>query len=234
MEAYLPSDEESRRDTDALSVLMTECMRKSGHTLPPPVDLPRLGPKTLTDWRYGIHDAALSARRGYHPDAEEQAAYGAAMEKAAVSGGSGEYTRAENECGIQSRQRLSGSDKPAGELARSLGNDAFLRAKREPEVVAAFAAWSACMKEGGYSYREPFDANDDPRFGAQEVSRAEIDTAMADLACRSRTSVARIWFDAEARLQRTVFDQQAPALKAEREEWDAALRKAAEVLGDAR
>ncbi|BFO16065.1 hypothetical protein SHKM778_24530 [Streptomyces sp. KM77-8] len=43
-----------------------------------------LGGTTLTDWRYGIHDAALASTRGYHPDAAQQEAYDEAMEAGAV------------------------------------------------------------------------------------------------------------------------------------------------------
>ncbi|MFJ8473676.1 hypothetical protein [Kitasatospora sp. NPDC094011] len=234
MEAYLPTDEEYRRYGKAMHARVSECMRKAGYTPQPLVDVPPIGGRTLTDRRYGIHDETLSAKRGYHVDAQQQAAYDAAMQESAVSKLGPEGNRAEFECGTQSKHWFGGGDKTLGALAQELGNDAFLRAKREPEVVAAFKAWSSCMKERGYSYKEPFDANDDPRMTGREVSKPEIDTALADIACRTRSNVAKIWYDAEVRLQKDAFDKQAPALQAERKELDAILKKTADVLGGTR
>lgn len=230
MEAHLPTDEESRRFGRAMTTLVGDCMRKAGHAYSAPPELPRLGPKTLTDWRYGIHDAALSAERGYHPDAAEQAAYDAAIAKGLAAGTTGAAAEAEQACGVQSKQRLGGGDRTWGALAQTLGNDAFVRSKREPEVVAAFGAWSSCMKERGFVYKEPLDASDDRRFKGTDVSRTEIDTALADLACRARSNVAKVWFDAEVRLQEQALEQRVPALQTERRELDAALRKSADVL----
>lgn len=231
LEAYLLTDQEDAQIRRAMNSLTEQCMRKAGYTSwSPAPDLPKLGPKTLTDWRYGIHDADLSSKRGYHPDAAEQAAYDAAMEKTAVDGTTGDTAKALSNCAQQSKQQVGGGDKTYGELAQSLANDAFLRSKQEPEVTTVFGQWSACMKESGYNYKQPLDASDDQRFGGRDVTQLEIDTALADLKCRDRTKVAWIWYQAETRLQKDSGEKNAQALRSARTDLDAAVKHAAAVL----
>ncbi|AUG78590.1 hypothetical protein CFP65_3810 [Kitasatospora sp. MMS16-BH015] len=235
MEAYLPTDAENRQLGRASAALMESCMHKAGFTAwQPAPDLPKLGPKTLTDWRYGIHEKALSSKRGYHTDAAEQEAYDVAMQAGALDGTTPENAQTRSSCADKTVGALGRTGKTYGELAQQLGNDAYLRAKQEPEVVAAFKQWSDCMKESGYSYKEPMDANDDQRFSGRDVSREEIATALADLGCRSRTQVALVWYRAEVGLQQAALEQNAQALRAERQELDAVVKKAAGVLADAR
>ncbi|WP_329492673.1 hypothetical protein [Kitasatospora herbaricolor] len=234
LEAYLPSkteDDQLRRATNSLN---QSCMAKAGFAdWKPAPELPKLGPKTLTDWRYGIHDQELSSKRGYHPDAAEQSAYDEAMQKGAVSGLSGKAAETLDSCGSQSKQRIGGGDKTYGELAQRLSSDAGLRAKQQPEVTAAFKAWSGCMKQSGYSYKEPLDASDDPKFNSKDVTRLEVDTALADLKCRTSTNVAKIWYDAEVKLQKEAEEKNAPALRAERKELDSYIKNAATALSGA-
>ncbi|BFV54953.1 hypothetical protein KCMC57_up00570 [Kitasatospora sp. CMC57] len=231
MEAYLPSDAEQAQLRKASTALTHDCVRKSGNTAWTPAPaLPKLGPKTLTDWRYGIHDQGLSAKRGYHPDLAEQAAYDAALRVGLVDGTDVLDPATLSSCGRQAAEALGGGQKTYGELAQRLANEAFIRSKQEPEVAEKFKQWSACMKESGRSYKEPLDASDDSRFTGSDVTQPEIDTALADLACRGRTGVAKTWFDAEARLQKAAQEQNAQALRAERGELDRAIKKAAGVL----
>ncbi|MFJ4094150.1 hypothetical protein ACIPYS_21425 [Kitasatospora sp. NPDC089913] len=233
LEAYLMSDEELSQLGRAMSSLTEDCMRDAGRSnyraLP---QLPKAGPKTLTDQRYGSHDAVLAGTRGYHPDAAEKAAHDAAVEAMVASGTRGEDAVAENGCGQQAKQRIG--DAQAGfQLAERLANEAFLKAKQEPEVTAAFTQWSACMKESGYNYREPLDASDDPKFG-REVTKAEIDTALTDLKCRTRTDVAWIWYEAEARLQKDAAEKNAQALHAARTNLDSTVKNISAVLAGKR
>lgn len=231
LEAYLPSEEEDGQLRRAFGSLVEECVHRAGFTeWHPAAALPKLGPKTLTDWRYGIHDAELSATRGYHPDAAEQAAYDAVAQEAALDGSDKADSATLYSCGQQSAQKMGRGDKTYGELAQRLANEAFTRSKREPAVVAAFAQWSACMKESGYAYKEPLDASDDPAVNGRDVTQPEIDTAMADLGCRKRTDVAKVWYDAEVSLQKKAEEDNAQALHDERKMLDDALKSAARTV----
>lgn len=227
------SDDESSQLGRAMSALTEDCMHKAGYSdYKAAPELPKVGPKTLTDLRYGNHDAALAAKQGYHPDPAQKAAHDAAIAAWATSGVKGAEATAENGCGQQAKQKIG--DAQAGfQQAQELANDAYTKAKQEPEVAAASKQWSACMKESGYSYKEPMDAGDDPKFG-RDVTKAEIDTALADLKCRDRTDVAWTWYQAEVRLQKDAAEKNAPALQAARKNLDVTMKNVASVLAGKR
>ncbi|MEV0416557.1 hypothetical protein AB0I68_38970 [Streptomyces sp. NPDC050448] len=233
MEAYLLSDDERSQVAKAKAMLIGDCMKKAGfgkwHAAP---ELPKAGPKTLTDWRYGIHDGELAQRRGYKPDEAEQAAYEAAVNEGAVDGTSteGPDGKALQVCIGEARTKLGGSPAAFGEEAQKLGNEAFVRSKEEPAVVTAFQAWSSCMKEQGYAYKQPLDASDDQRFHGRDVTPLEISTATADIACRNRTHVAKIWWEAEVKLQTVSLEKSAEALNKARKDLDASMKAVADVL----
>ncbi|MEV0281697.1 hypothetical protein AB0I22_35660 [Streptomyces sp. NPDC050610] len=201
VEAYMPSPQQAHLVANTRDELISQCMDKAGYSSwKSAPDLPELGGKTLTDWRYGIHDAALASTRGYHPAAEEQKAYDEAMEIGAVdkSGAPKEAVRA---CAEKADGDIPVA-QPA-DIVQQISGDAFMESQENPKVVAAFAQWSTCMKSSGYSYKKPLDASDDLRFGdPHKVSKLEVETAEADLTCRGKYDVARVWFDAESTLQR--------------------------------
>ncbi|WP_229699040.1 hypothetical protein [Wenjunlia tyrosinilytica] len=246
IEAYLPTDDEQKQISRAENTLIGDCMDRFGFDWHPAPELPKLGPKTLTDWRYGIHDAALADKRGYKPDADEQAAYDEAMERGAVdgttSGGpdakvlSGQIAKVAGKdvpaggCAGQAKRKVTGGKPETPRLAQQISNDAFTRSKRDAKVAEAFRRWSSCMKDSGYPYKEPMDASDDPRFAAADVTTREIATATADIACRKRHHVAKLWFDAEVKLQNTAIETHAEELSAERKNLDTAVKRAARVL----
>jgi hypothetical protein len=234
IEAYLPTDDERSQLYRAKVALIGDCMKEAGYAeWRAAPELPKLGPKTLTDWRYGIHDEELAARRGYKPEAAEQAAYDEAVRAGAVDGtaSGGREDKALSQCAQESMESLGGADAAEyGVLAESLSNETFLRSKREPEVVKAFAAWSSCMKSKGYSYKEPLDANDDPRFASAKPTKLELSTATADIACRQDTKVARTWWEAEVRLQKEAVERNAESLDEGREKLDNSVKDAAAVL----
>ncbi|MFG2813778.1 hypothetical protein [Streptomyces sp. NPDC048410] len=229
----------------AKKILVGDCMKDFGFTWAPTPDLPKVGPKTLTDWRYGIHDMALAKERGYKPAAKEQVAYDAALKKGAVDGTTADSPEAR---ALDGRLKEVGGRKvPAGgcvgaanrgvdaeavqaRTALGLANAAFVKAQQEPQVVRAFADWSACMKRGGYTYKAPLDASDDRRFSGPQVSPQEIATATTDITCRQKTDVARIWFQAESDLQKKAIDDHAEELSTEHHEIDSAVRKASQIV----
>ncbi|MFJ6757513.1 hypothetical protein ACIQNK_21105 [Streptomyces sp. NPDC091273] len=233
MEAYLPSDDERRQMAQAKAALIGDCMKSAGYAQwRAAPELPKVGPKTLTDWRYGIHDGDLAKRRGYKPEAAEQEAYDAAVNVGAVDGTSanGPDGQALQACRGEVHTKLKGDVVDYSEEAQKLGNEAYVRSKEEAEVVAAFQAWSSCMKEGGYDYKQPLDASDDPRFGGPDVTPDEIAAATTDIACRDRTKVAKTWWEAETRLQTAALEKHAESLNKARKDMDAASKAAADAL----
>jgi hypothetical protein len=205
IEAYMLTKAQARLVSDTQGDLLDQCMAKAGHPAwTPPPDLPTLGGKTLTDWRYGIHDAALAAERGYHPDAEEQKAYDAAMGAGAV-----DKTGADESTVRGCVEQVNGqvpSASPRADLVQKISGEAFIQAGKDPQVIRVFAEWSSCMKDKGFTYAKPMDANDDPAFGDPTVvTDTEVATAKADIQCRDKLDVEKTWFDAETKLQQAAI-----------------------------
>ncbi|MFD9885162.1 hypothetical protein ACFWZT_27280 [Streptomyces alboflavus] len=202
VEAYMPTATQARVVSQSRDQLLDQCMSAAGYdSWEPAPDLPELGGKTLTDWRYGVHDARLSAERGYHPAAGEQEAYDKAMEAGAVDE-SGADDATLRGCVEQVDGKVPDTQPPA--MVQEISGKSFEKSQQAPEVVAVFAKWSSCMKGKGHGgYKRPLDASDDPRFtDPEKVTGAEIATAKADIACRDTYDVARTWFDAESKIQR--------------------------------
>ncbi len=219
IEAYMPTRQQARLVSGTRDELIDRCVERAGYPeWKPAPDLPELGGKTLTDWRYGIHDAGLAATRGYHPAAGEQETYDAAMAEGAVDE-SGTPDDVVHGCVTEVDGDVP-SLQPEG-IVQQVSGEAFKESLKDPKVVTAFAKWSACMKDKGYSYEKPMDANDDVRFAdPYKVSDLEIATAKADIACRNAADVARTWFDAESAIQTakiadhlTEFNDAAEAVK---------------------
>lgn len=249
IQGYLPSDSARSQILQAKKQLVGDCMKTFGFSWTPSPDLPRIGGKTFVDWRYGIHDLALSKERGYKPAAADQAAYDEAMNDGAVDGttggadaqvldGTGPRTVngikvPKGGCVGQADRRID-TQATQTNTAQQISSRTFIQSKSDSRVVKAFAAWSACMKEKGYTYAAPLDASDDPRFASPEVTPLEIATATADIGCRDRTNVAKVWFDAETDQQTKAIEDKAEQLEQESDALDAAVKKAADVVAGTR
>ncbi|MFI0154336.1 hypothetical protein [Streptomyces lydicus] len=211
IEAFMPSKAEVRLITSTRDSLIDQCMKRAGYDAwSPAPDLPELGGKSLVDWRYGIHDPALAAARGYKPDADEQAAYDQAIEKGAVDE-TGADPSVLKGCVQQTDGTVPASQQAP--LAQQISSESYKESMKDPTVVGVFAKWSACMAGKGYTYSKPMDANDDVRFSdPHRVSAEEKDTAKADVACREKNHVEKTWFDAEVSLQKTAIKANQKAL----------------------
>ncbi len=225
IESYMPTAQQARLVSSTRDELIDRCMDGSGYPQwKPAPDLPALGGTTLTDWRYGIHDAELASTRGYHPAATQQEAYDEAMELGAVdtSGAPDSEVRA---CVAE----IDGQVPPAqpADIVQRVSGEAFQESMADPTVVEVFTKWSACMKTKGYEYENPMDANDDPRFNdPEQVTDLEIATANSDIACRDKYDVARTWFDVESTIQRNKIAQHLDKFNAAAESARETIRKA--------
>ncbi|MGW0565589.1 hypothetical protein ACWDZ4_34635 [Streptomyces sp. NPDC003016] len=225
IETYMPTRAETRLISGARDSLIDECMKSAGYEKwNPAPDLPTLGGKTLTDWRYGIHDAEKAAKRGYHPGAAEQEAYDQALSAGAVD------TSGADEGTLRNCVQTVDEQAPAAQpdhLVQKIDGEAYKEAAKDPKVTAVFAKWSSCMKAKGYSYEKPMDANEDSRFSdPHEVTELEIATATADVACRDRYGVEKVWFDTEVPLQQQAIKANQTALDGVRADNKAAAAKA--------
>ncbi|AMW12987.1 hypothetical protein A4E84_27945 [Streptomyces qaidamensis] len=223
VETFAPTKAQTRMVSATRDELIDACMDGKGFPeWTPAPDLPDLGGTTLTDWRYGIHDAQEARAHGYHPDPAAQNAYDDALSRDK----SGDTDRgALRSCVDQADggvPRLAVSP-----LVNQIGGYSYQTAREAPEVQKAFQQWSECMKTKGFAYAQPMDAAEDSRFlSADEATELEKDTAVADVACRDKANVEKTWFDAEARIQEQEISKSRAALDEQRAGIKTAVAKA--------
>ncbi|PTM99475.1 hypothetical protein [Streptomyces sp. VMFN-G11Ma] len=227
IEAYMPTKAQSALISSSRDELIDACMAKAGFPdWTPAPDLPQVGGKTLTDWRYGIHDAALAAKRGYHPDAGEQRAYDQAIDAGAVDESKADKGTLRG-CVSQVDGQVPESSAQA-DLVQQIDGESYTQSATDPRVKAVFAQWSSCMKDKGFTYATPMDANNDDAFGDMNtVTDKEIATATADITCRDKYQVAKTWFSAEVTLQQT-------AIAAHQDELDQVVAETKTIVDKAR
>ncbi|WP_018544969.1 hypothetical protein [Streptomyces sp. LaPpAH-108] len=246
LQAYMPDPEQEDLLFDAIEQAKSVCMKKFGFDYHPAEPLPDMGPDTLTDLRYGIHDRHVAATYGYKPAGDMRAYQRETQrlmeaselgpeEEAAMTGkrdGSAVGAKLpEDGCGGEAYRRIYGSLHPLSTLAMDLSNEAYTKAQRAEPVRKAFRSWSKCMADSGYTYDEPLDAPNDPAFGAPTAGPEEIATALADLKCRDTYKVADVWFKEESALQRQLGEKHAQELKAADQVLERALKAAARITG---
>ncbi|MFJ9588703.1 hypothetical protein [Streptomyces acidicola] len=181
--------------------------------------------------RYGVADADIAQRYGYHPPAEDQQRFVKAIEaeqelflqpgaEEAYSGPEGSEGQG---CAAQARERLTdGADDVGHELFSTLDERSLDLSERRPAVRAATRAWRDCMRERGYSSTTPRDAvADDWGLETPVPSRKERAVAGADVACKEKTSLTRTWLREETSIQRSLIAENASYL--------AGLKKANDV-----
>jgi hypothetical protein len=137
--------------------------------------------------------------------------------------------RAEGDRTIAASAELAQS--PAAEQIKNQG---FADSQTDPRVAQVVLAWSHCMKAAGYDYASPVDAFGDPRWNTPSVSRLELDTAVADVACKQRTNLVRTWYAVEAAWEtRLMAGDPGGRLAAELGDKRAQLARASALLGGA-
>ncbi|MEU2454949.1 hypothetical protein ABZ605_33280 [Streptomyces sp. NPDC012765] len=247
VQAYLPDEKQKQLVFDAREALLVKCMARYGFTYKPAPPMPKFGPKSMTDLRYGIHDEATASRYGYKPPVDlaaireqERAAIDGTVlgadEEAVMTGqgaaGSAVADLPPGGCAGEVARAITGSDAEQSTLATELGNEAYVKSQQDPEVKRAFADWAACMKEKGFPYEKPMDAVDDQRFASEKPSEAEISTAAADLGCRDKSQVAQVWYAAEVGIQKSLIEQNSERLDKVKSDIALSVKNASKVLGE--
>lgn len=103
-------------------------------------------------------------------------------------------------------------------------------AQKDSRLKAAFASWSDCMRDAGYSYQDPWQANGDPAFAEEKASAYEIEVATTDVDCRNKHNVNGIWVAVRTAYQNRLIEANADALRQHDSEKDKQVQPAAEVL----
>ncbi|MFE6287970.1 hypothetical protein [Streptomyces sp. NPDC057877] len=255
LEAYMQSYEESVTLDNAQRRLESECMAEYGLkvTFPPAgMNPPPNDNDANMERRYGITDRAAAEKYGYGlPEAlqRQQRTELPALTQPQVEVLSGRTslnpadTRA-----APARDSYNGKEIPedgcAGRADDTLGTrsldltlvseldgQSLVRSQATPKVRAALADWSACMKDKGYTVDVPYNAIDlAPRAG-DTPSKEEIAVAVADIDCKESTGLVKIWFTADAKIQREQIAEHRDQLNVVRKEHTNALSAAKSALG---
>lgn len=236
----LTSDQYSDLDY-ATKLLARKCMKRFG------IDW-NLGGRGASPFRGrnygpGLVDKDRAATYGYHPTPEEAASKdkgtGLTAEQTKILSGVGPGEKAnpgvpEGGCYGEARRTLGWNMDPFMWL-QQLGIDAMTRTLEHPRVQAAKTRWSECMKAAGYTYAGPDQAVNDPAWWKDEKATAsarEINTAVADVRCKTETNYVGELTVVLAANQKEQVEKNFERLETVRKETEAALRKAAGILAN--
>ncbi|MEV5958224.1 hypothetical protein AB0M11_31450 [Streptomyces sp. NPDC051987] len=250
---YLFSDAQSSQLVAAHTKLVSACMKRYGFRYGVatasasasasagqlPANESRYGVMTPDQARYGYHFMTVEIRRQQAGAAPTQAPPKLTPEMAAVLSGRttgpvNGRSVPEGGCNAEATAELGGRNGRYGnpDIAESVQADSFTRSQSDPRVLKAFASWSACMRAGGYDYKDPNAATNDRRWAASaEPTRAEVATAQADVACKRRTNLVGIWSSVESAYQRAAIELNAGPLRQARAAMQQELKTAATLLG---
>lgn len=247
LDAYLLSDRERADLAFAQDALVTRCAARYGVTMPPPPRRQQLGPRTYTERRYGLTDPVLAAADGYHlgerdprnvgkpptPDLSPTQALVLTGRRAATDATGTPDAPVQpvpaGGCLGEADRKLGGSWDNT-DLVEAIDNNSVIDATKNPQVLATFRAWSACMKAKGHRYAAPWDAGNDSRFRGQHSSPAEIAVAVADVACKEKTNVVGVWYAVDAAYQKAFIAANKAALDQARKDKVTHLRLAHRAL----
>ncbi|MER6438644.1 hypothetical protein ABT275_20140 [Streptomyces sp. NPDC001185] len=206
--AYEYSAAQERLIAKARDGLTRACMRRFGLDYHP-ADAAVPEAPTSSDRRYGISDPREAERYGYHlapsprtvPVASTDPSYPVLYGTAATYHGK-EVPK--GGCGAEA-VRTWEKQRPATEaadVARDIAINGFNKSLSDPSVIKATRAWASCMKGQGFPYPSPLSPPHDFDLDTPSVSDEERKVAVADLSCKERTDLLKIWSGAESRIQR--------------------------------
>jgi hypothetical protein len=217
LDAYRLTGQEYVDVNRAIRILGGECMRRFGLTWRPP-DPPSTF-QLQNERRYGVIDPHTAATRGYHPPApmltppEPDRAPEPSPADISVWAGQGQRSYKgmpilEGGCVGEATRKLSAgaSIMDTGFVSR-LVSQVGDQAEADQRVGDAFSAWSSCLREAGFDYRDPWTANNDPAWQRTEISTEEIATATADVRCKQRVNLIGIWYAVEVAYQKQAIEK---------------------------
>ncbi|GIE98713.1 hypothetical protein Ari01nite_61780 [Paractinoplanes rishiriensis] len=230
----------------ASALLASDCMKRYGIAWDP-------GERPVLAWfrdrtnRLGFVDEVNAAKFGYHPDPatagdgqnpDKKRGVQLTDEQARVLQGDGDGQKSngdipEGGCFGEGRRKI-GWDPGDTMWVQMIWNDATQRSLADKRATELNARWSSCMAESGYRYDKFEDAQDDRRWWKQDdapASRAEINTAVADVRCKKKINYVGALTAVLVAYQQQAVDKNAERLASVRGKTDEALKKAAAVLG---
>ncbi|MFR9800571.1 hypothetical protein ACL02U_32435 [Streptomyces sp. MS06] len=101
---------------------------------------------------------------------------------------------------------------PVSELSRladTLAAQSLTSSRDEHGVKKAMKEWSGCMEKAGYDVANPYAAMEKglSKDHGTTASKAQIDIALADVDCKRKSDLIKIWSDAEAAIQKKLIKE---------------------------
>jgi hypothetical protein len=200
--------------SNARDALTRTCMRHGGFDWEI-INRPAEVDEARNRRRYGIIEIPVAERFGYHANDE-------LLDPSGISGKgrardrelSPEAARAANSpdtgCAVKASKKLAkDAEADVGtKMFHTLGDRAMANSQKVPDVAQALRKWGECMQRKGFGYSTPRQAVNDDRWwskGSDRPSKREIAVAVADVRCKQRTALVKVWFEAEAGLQRAAI-----------------------------
>lgn len=222
--------------SNAEDLLTSTCMAAKGldwQVIERPTDLKDLRNRR----RYGVIEMPIAGQFGYHVPAGLLTPVNVELQydkrDAGLSEKQKEAALAENGCAHEAVRRLRPAESPDQGLLHQLSRQSLDESQDEPTVAAAMRSWRDCVHESGFTYQDPFAAVADSQWWADntvEPSRQEIAVAVADVRCKERTGLVRVWHAAEARIQEEAIGRHLEYLTKLRDAMDKSLAAARAVL----
>ncbi|MFE5139667.1 hypothetical protein ACFRDV_18640 [Streptomyces fagopyri] len=166
-----------------------------------------------SDRRYGISDPSEAERYGYHlapsprimpvrsTDPSYPVLYGVVSTfdgKKVPEGG----CRAE---AVRAWEKQRPATK-AAEVAREIAVNSFRKSLSDSSVLKVTQQWASCMKAEGFSYSSPLAPPHDFDLDTPTAPDEERKVAVADLSCKEKTNLLRVWSSAESRIQQAAIE----------------------------
>lgn len=252
--AYKFTPEENAVVDRATNIAMSACMNRYGYSLKSKE--PTI---TLGDRRYGVIDLYAARTYGYHvvtrgtpsdapnqrfTEGETSAMTGGLLLDAvtgefhAIPGYSGPVTELNGEpipkggCSAEARRELLGrtSLRTHADIVSNIDTTSFTRSQKVPAVAEALTEWSACMKKDGYSYATPLESISDVNLDEPAAGKSEVELATADVECKEKVGLVKIWSAAEAEIQDQLISASARPLRQQKRDNDTTLRNARSLV----
>ncbi len=248
LDSYLPDDSTQRTISAAQNILLRQCVARFGLEFPISLGGDSTTSPNLNARRYFVFEEAKAQTDGYHLSREARDE----MDRVAAERNAGRVEISSDVRNIvegKGPTTFNGQPVPQGgcskEAAAKLGGDgvdtiklnvqglrheSYGRMMADSRVSAVNALWSKCMKELGFDYPDPKAANEDRRWSADEPSKVEIDTAVADAKCKNKHNVVGVMLAVETAYQKRIIDQKAAELNEVKSLYTAQAANAAKVI----
>lgn len=208
LDDYIFSNVEYETTSNAIDLMVRDCMKEQGLSwtaLKRPTNLPNMWNRR----RYGLIENAVAERLGYHVTADLLSSKVAArMEEKRDAKLSTRQAKAANNpktgCNKKADARLWGGKKPDLGMLNSLNSEGLTQSQKVPAVQESLRDWRSCMEGRGFRYRDPYAAMGDKAWSkTRRPSRKEIETAVADVQCKSQSRLVAVWSAGEAKIQKS-------------------------------